>query len=328
MSDKISVIIPTYNRKSLLGATLNSILNQSLQASEIIVVDNGSSDGTIDFVRTNYSDKVITLENKGNNSPGAARNLGFSVATGDYIKFFDSDDLMTSNTLDVQYRLLANAEKGFIYGPYFYAKELENGDWEQIDPAILNYHPFSKKRTLSQWMLRGLFITIPGMLFKRELIEEAGAWREDIIAYEDWDYLFRLSLVEPLPLHNNECAFLYRRHTNQTVSKNFNDHQRDLQKIAMLRELWKSHVQKNDSFSWYEKQLFRNNFYQTKRMLPTEEDIFQDHEILWYDWLFWNIIRFRRKKGRLRTKTDWQPEHGTIKDDQKYRSFMSLIVGN
>jgi glycosyltransferase involved in cell wall biosynthesis len=154
MTPAISIIIPTYNRLELLKETLQSIFRQTLQASEIIVVDNGSSDGTVEWLKKTHQNKVMVIQNT-MNTPGAARNKGLEAATGKYIKFFDSDDLMTNNTLEVQATVLDQSDRGFIYGPYFYAKRNELRQWQQTDPAILNYYPFScSKPCITGWQLK------------------------------------------------------------------------------------------------------------------------------------------------------------------------------
>jgi len=305
----ISVIIPTYNRKGLLVKTLTSILNQSLKADEIIVVDNGSTDGTVDFLKSRYREDLIVVENKGTNSPGAARNLGFSIATGDHVKFFDSDDLMTSNTLEVQYKALSNSDKGFIYGPYFYATEQTEGSWKSLDDTIINYYPFSEKKSLTQWMCRGLFITIPGMLFRKELLEKVGPWREDVMAYEDWEYLWRLSLQEPYPAHTNKTAFIYRVHGEQTTLNNSDHLKRDREKLIVLSNIYSKHLEKS-GLSVIDKGHFTNLFHQT--IIAHKKGILQapvNYSVRVHR-LFWQYVRVLKKTGRVKTKTNWQPEYG------------------
>src|SRR6478736_2624457 len=110
---KVSVIIPTFNRKTLLVKTLESIFRQSLPPYEIIVVDDHSNDGTLRFLEDTYAQRVVAITNRGK-GPGAARNTGLAAASGDYIKFFDSDDVMTSNTLQLQSDVLGKSKKKFV----------------------------------------------------------------------------------------------------------------------------------------------------------------------------------------------------------------------
>lgn len=118
---EISVIIPAYNRAGLIGETLQSLLNQTMPAKEIIVVDDGSTDGTAEAVerefsvfreqfsgnsKSNIQNPTFKTLRQANAGPGAARNLGLAEATGDFIHFFDSDDIAAPNKHEVQLRAL------------------------------------------------------------------------------------------------------------------------------------------------------------------------------------------------------------------------------
>ena len=205
MVPKVSVIIPTHNRVNLLKQTLRSIFSQTLRPFEVIVVDDHSSDGTYGFVKDNFKDAIIV--NNTGRGPGAARNVGFSISNGDYIKFFDSDDVMTRDTLQLQSQALHTSGAEFVYSPYFFATATQ-GRWTPTDNVILSFNPVRDAPFWHYMAIDGLFIPVPAMLFKKDFLERVGPWREDVIAYEDWDYLFRISLLEENPKHLNECAFI------------------------------------------------------------------------------------------------------------------------
>src|SRR5476651_1288756 len=113
---KTSVIIPAYNRAALVGETIRCVLRQSLPADEIIVVDDGSIDNTLDVLESFGSRlRIIRQSNAG---PGAARNAGLAAATGDYIWFMDSDDLASLNKLEAQARLLEETGADIAFSPW------------------------------------------------------------------------------------------------------------------------------------------------------------------------------------------------------------------
>src|SRR5262245_34837999 len=97
-SPKFSVVIPTYNRLDFLKQTLSSVWNQTFADYEVIVVDDGSNDGTHDYLLD--LDNKVQVVRQANSGPGAARNCGVRKARGDYIAFLDSDDLWFPWTLD------------------------------------------------------------------------------------------------------------------------------------------------------------------------------------------------------------------------------------
>jgi GT2 family glycosyltransferase len=128
----ISVIIPAYNRAGLIGETLRCLLNQTVQAKEIIIVDDGSQDGTaetvLEMLKLGEAEKLKISEGKpwpelkvirqDNAGPGAARNRGLVEATGEFVHFFDSDDIAASNKQEVQLRALLETGADIAYGPW------------------------------------------------------------------------------------------------------------------------------------------------------------------------------------------------------------------
>ncbi len=102
-----SIIIPTYNRAGFIGKTIRSLLNQSHHDFEIIVVDDGSTDNTGEIVKS-ITDNRIRYFKKENAERGAARNFGTKKARGNYVNFFDSDDLAYPNHLEEAYQLISS----------------------------------------------------------------------------------------------------------------------------------------------------------------------------------------------------------------------------
>jgi glycosyltransferase involved in cell wall biosynthesis len=101
-----SIVVPTYNRATLIGKTIDTILTQDFDNFEIIVVDDGSKDHT-DAEIAQYSDPRLTYFKKENGERGAARNFGRAKARGSYINFFDSDDLMYPHHLSTALELIS-----------------------------------------------------------------------------------------------------------------------------------------------------------------------------------------------------------------------------
>lgn len=129
-NNSISVIIPAYNRAELIAETLRSLLNQTTPGKEIIVVDDGSTDGTAEVVEREFSSTIQTssgfsavrpslrIIRQQNAGPGAARNRGLSEATGEFIHFFDSDDIAPPNKHEVQLGALLETGADIAYGPW------------------------------------------------------------------------------------------------------------------------------------------------------------------------------------------------------------------
>lgn len=114
---KISVIVPVYNVISYIDETVHSLLNQTLKDIEIILVDDGSSDGSFEKI-ISYGEKYenICVAKEPNAGPGMARNNGLSIATGKYISFVDSDDILPERALEIMYEAAEREQVGIVTG--------------------------------------------------------------------------------------------------------------------------------------------------------------------------------------------------------------------
>ena len=121
MNDKISVIIPTYNNENYIAECINSVLRQTYNNYEIIVINDGSADNTLNVIKKIMKkDKCIKLINIKNNGQGYARNLALKQASGDYILFLDSDDILEPVTLEVTIDRIKNDKSDFVYFDWKY----------------------------------------------------------------------------------------------------------------------------------------------------------------------------------------------------------------
>ncbi|WRH68471.1 MAG: glycosyltransferase family A protein [Planktothrix sp. GU0601_MAG3] len=101
----ISVVIPAYNAENTIQETINSVLNQTFEDFEIIVINDGSTDSTLNIV-SGINAPRIKIFSYPNSGAAVSRNRGFAVATGEYIALLDADDLWTPNKLESQYQAL------------------------------------------------------------------------------------------------------------------------------------------------------------------------------------------------------------------------------
>jgi glycosyltransferase involved in cell wall biosynthesis len=260
MNGAISVVIPAYNRAGLIGDTLQSLFNQTLPAKEIIVVDDGSTDSTAEAAEAEFSVfsrqyqltcgpsrsarlsgkgklpefKVVRQENAG---PGAARNRGFAESTGEFIHFFDSDDIAAPNKHEVQVRALLESGADIAYGPWvkghIVAAETlsrrqalaksEKADTLKLatsHPSPVTWHFVPEghvlqqkglpKRDLIKELLTRWSIVPQACMFRRSIVEKSGGFPDDMFIAEDQLMFLRCLLGGAQVIHTPETIAFYR----------------------------------------------------------------------------------------------------------------------
>jgi len=204
----VSVVIATYNRGHLLAETLDSVLGQSFQDFELIIVDDGSTDRTREIVSC-YEPRVHYLY-QNNRGASAARNLGVRHARGAWISIQDSDDLCTPNHLSVLYGYAQdhpNCAMVFANGAYL-------GGSEHDRSTII---PVSKSRRLATGGVRleDLFdksiVRLQAALISKAAYDAVGGHDESLRICMDLDLAFRLLMNFPIA-YLDEVVFLYRKH--------------------------------------------------------------------------------------------------------------------
>lgn len=211
----VSVIIPTYNRTDYLNLTIQSVVNQTYQNFEIIVVDDGTPN-TNNEVLCKKFDKVeyIKIENSG--GPAKPRNIGILVAKGKYIAFVDDDDLWLPTKLEKQIAILEiNPDFGLVHSCCELIDEKGIKKNEIIGrPGTLNIkHGDVSMRMMGNWTLM-----MPTPLVRKTVIEIVGGFNENIAGtYADVEYWSRCSFVTKF-FYMNEPLVKYRVHNNNMSS--------------------------------------------------------------------------------------------------------------
>jgi glycosyltransferase involved in cell wall biosynthesis len=205
---RISVIIPCYNRASLIGETLENMLHQSLRPYEVIVVDDGSTDNSVAVIKS--FGPSVTLIEQPNQGPGVARNAGFRASSGDFIQFMDSDDLASNNKLEDQVKALIDSDADFAYSPWVRSKIQDNTILFLDNLLQVDKLPVSKP--MLEWFLSGWSLVFQNCLFRRSLIESTGGYRSDLMPSEDSEYFIRILLAGATPIHTPSCLVFYREH--------------------------------------------------------------------------------------------------------------------
>ncbi len=178
-----SVIIPTYNREELVCNAIESVLNQTFDDFEIIIVDDGSTDNTFELVK-NYHEKRIIYAYKQNGGQNTANNIALRLARGEYVAFLDSDDIWTKDKLKKTYeKFMSDPELGVVYN---YTGMRENG------VIILGRDDKVEGRCYKEVLGQG-YMTSPSFLScKRSCFDVIGEFDEEQQACQDDDLCFKL----------------------------------------------------------------------------------------------------------------------------------------
>ncbi len=182
---KVSVVIPTYQHAGFVCDAIDSVLSQTYQDYELIVVDDGSTDGTMEIV-AKYGNQIAYLY-QNNKGSAAARNTGIRAATGEYVAFLDADDVWMPNKLELEVAFLdTHPSVGMLYSNYGYF-----GD--RLAPAGTG---FDRWPPVSGHVLKEIFLSNPisssAVLIRKSCFEKVGCFDESIFA-EDTDMWLRLA---------------------------------------------------------------------------------------------------------------------------------------
>ena len=208
----VSVIIPCYNREKTVKRCIESIMKQTVNPIEIIVVDDGSSDHTIDILETlqlkcNYL-KIVKQNHRG---AQAARNLGILNATGTYVAFLDSDDEWMPHMLEVCLTYINSGdENNVLYSDGYKVKGGKRSIFKLpcVDGDV---HSF---------LLQYPGPTFSSMMVKKDKLLQVGLLDENVLAYQEWDTAIKLSKVCKF-IHIKKPLFLYYLHQGETISKDW-----------------------------------------------------------------------------------------------------------
>lgn len=205
-----SIIIPVYNIQSYIGKCIDSILNQTYNSYEVIVVDDGSIDNSYS-ISLKYSNDYnnITVYSKKNGGVSSARNYGMKYATGKYILFLDGDDYLSINALETYANILITDEYDLIVC----SKNVLIGSEMKYEPHVLL--KFNNNVNLSILELIFKSDSFSGALwqylFKRNLLEKDGIkFNSNYINAEDADFLFKYLLKKRTYLISDEPLVVYR----------------------------------------------------------------------------------------------------------------------
>lgn len=210
MTNSFAAVIPVYNGERYLRRAVESVLSQTHPLDEVVVVDDGSTDGTPDLLKS-FGSRVRVVR-QANRGVAAARNTGIRLTTATWVALLDADDFWHPKKIEV----FENAIRGSDDASFFYSDSCQ----VDKDGAVQRLLRLSKMKraTVDSLLLRDCFVT-SSVVVRREAAIAVGLFREDFscpAGVEDWDFLIRLSRSQPGKAVSG-CWTYYRHHASSAI---------------------------------------------------------------------------------------------------------------
>jgi glycosyltransferase involved in cell wall biosynthesis len=220
MSPKVSIIIPLYNRESLVGETLQSVINQTYPDWECIVVDDGSTDRSLEVAREfalkdgriKVFSRPLDRERGGN----AARNYGFEQSSGAYVNWFDSDDIMAPDF--IRLKLECFEKNGFpdaVISKRMVFMDTPENIISREDRTSITANP------LTDFLLIRTSWFLPDVMWKKDYVAGKEVFNENLFSGQDRDFHIRMLLYKPNIVVCDHYLTLCRQHA-QNITTNLN----------------------------------------------------------------------------------------------------------
>ena len=270
---RISIIIPIYNVNKYLRECLDSIINQTLKTIEIICVNDGSTDNSLEIIKEYIYDNRIIIINKNNSGYGDSMNQGLNIASGEYIGIVESDDFIDINMFENLYKLTKKGDIDIIRSNFYLY-------WEKNKKEALNFKILKNlyNKIFNPMELQNIFLVQPSIwsgIYKKlfliknniKFLTTPGA------SYQDTSFFYK-TLYKANKIFCTKKAFYYYRQTNSNSSVNNNT----LNKVIF------THIELNEIEKFIKKdiKLYNKNqrYFNTKKIMT----------------LLWNLNRVDKKK--------------------------------
>jgi glycosyltransferase involved in cell wall biosynthesis len=216
MNPKVSVVIPTYNRGDKVGLTIDSVLAQTITDREVIVVDDGSADGTGKVLEKAYGNR-IRYYFQTNQGVSVARNRGIAEARGEWIAFLDSDDQWEKDKLDWQLQAMER------FGPqcggcYTDVRLLNHSETRTMFEMAEKDHRHEGRMGINKNVLQllvrpggaGMVVCLSSFLARADVVKKTGGFDPTLLYSQDSEFIFRLALLADICYVNRPLVWFDR----------------------------------------------------------------------------------------------------------------------
>jgi glycosyltransferase involved in cell wall biosynthesis len=216
----ISVLMPVFNGQEYIAEAIDSILNQSCNNFELIIIDDGSSDNSKNIIESYKDNRIKYIRNNINQGAHAARNVGIKISQGKYIAIMDSDDISLPNRLEIQYNFMEDNPGFGLCG----GQAISFGDGKTRKPMLAITDAFTHNDIALELMFRCPFVH-PTIMLRKEILTKNN------ILYENTpieDYQLYARLLSHTKFKNLQDTLIYYRRHKQQLTANYIDESKSI----------------------------------------------------------------------------------------------------
>jgi glycosyltransferase involved in cell wall biosynthesis len=207
----VSVVIPCFNAGRWVAEAIHSCLNQTYSPIEVIVIDDGSTDKSLEVIKS-FGD-AIRWETGPNLGANHARNRGFALSSGKYVQFLDADDYLLAGKLFSQVSRLEESGADIVYGDWRHQHHEADGG-VRLEDVVCS----GQQNDILAALLSGWWVAPCALLFRRGIVERVGGWDELLRAAQDTDFIISSVLAGARVVYQPGCDSIYRRYGAVTLS--------------------------------------------------------------------------------------------------------------
>lgn len=235
----VSILIPCYNAERWVAQAIESALAQTWPEKEILIIDDGSTDGSLSIIR-GFGDR-IRLETGPNRGGNAARNRLLSLARGDWLQYLDADDYLRPDKISGQMEFLSShPETDVVYGPSIFEYWSEKEIVHHLEPIPEPHDPW---RLLARWYLP----QTGSPLWRRQSLLDIGGWKPDQPCCQEHELYLRLLMAGKRLTYAPASGSVYRRWSDQTVCNRDKPQVRQQRLIILGRE--EAHLREHNALT-------------------------------------------------------------------------------
>jgi glycosyltransferase involved in cell wall biosynthesis len=234
MNIKVSIIVPVYNTENYLTRCLKSLVNQSLEEIEIILINDCSTDQSMTILeeyKRLYPEKIIIINLEENRGPGGARNQGIHIAKGEYLAFVDSDDDVSYKMFEELYKIAHRAHYDMVDCQFYH--EAFNKNMKTTSESALGELNLEKRKEL---FIHSGFIW--SKIIKRNIIINNNIKFREKVAYEDIDFI-RIAIFYCKKIYATDMLLYNYRNNSNSITNHYTNDIQIYQKMDALRYLIK-----------------------------------------------------------------------------------------